>query len=102
MPDVLNRPDCLSMFGQFTRRHGIEGELRRRFGSLERGSSVIYPMAEQLRLLLDLAVVGEDRIFALEALSADRFFVHLAGGAIPRLDTARSAPQCAERCTHPR
>lgn len=74
-------------FGQFTRRHGIEGELRRRFGSLKRGPSVVYPMAEQLRLLLDLAVVGEDRIFALEALSADRLFVHLAGGAIPSLDT---------------
>lgn len=74
-------------FGQFTRRHGIERELRRRFGSLKRGSSVVYPMAEQLRLLLDLAVVGEDRIFALEALSADRLFVHLAGGAIPSLDT---------------
>ena len=77
----------LVAFGQFTRRHGVESELRRRFGALKRGAGVVYPMADQLRLLLDLAIVGEDRIFALEALSADRLFVHLAGGMIPCLDT---------------
>jgi hypothetical protein len=77
----------LVAFGRFTRRYGIERELRRRFNDLKRGSGVVYPMAEQLRLLLDLAVVGEDRVLALEALAADRLFVHLAGGVIPSLDT---------------
>ena len=77
----------LVAFGRFTRRHGVERELRRRFGALKRGTGVVYPMAEQIRLLLDLAVVGEDRVFAVEALSADRLFVHLAGGVIPSLDT---------------
>jgi hypothetical protein len=77
----------LVAFGRFTRRYGIERELRRRFNDLKREAGVVYPMAEQLRLLLDLAVVGEDRILALEALAADRLFVHLAGGVIPSLDT---------------
>jgi hypothetical protein len=77
----------LAAFGRFTRHHRVEDELRRRFGSLKRGAGVVYPMAEQLRLLLDVAVAGEDRVFALEALSSDRLFVHLAGGMIPSIDT---------------
>ncbi len=77
----------LVAFGRFTRRQGVERALRHRFGAIKRGAGVVYPMPEQLRLLLDLAIVGEDRIFALEALSADRLFVHLAGGTIPSLDT---------------
>lgn len=77
----------LVAFGRFTRRHGVERELRRRFSDLKSGSGVVYPMEAQLRLLLDLAVAGEDRIFALEALSADRLFVHLAGGMLPSIDT---------------
>jgi hypothetical protein len=77
----------LVAFGRFTRRHGVERELRRRFGALKSGAGVVYPMPEQLRLLLDLAVVGEDRVFALEALSSDRLFVHLAGGMLPSIDT---------------
>lgn len=77
----------LVAFGRFTRRHGVERELRRRFSDLKSGNGVVYPMEAQLRLLLDLAVAGEDRIFALEALSADRLFVHLAGGMLPSIDT---------------
>jgi hypothetical protein len=77
----------LVAFGQFTRRRGVEQELRERFGALKPGAAVVYPMPEQMRLLLDLAVVGEERVFALEALAADRLFVHLAGGMLPSIDT---------------
>jgi hypothetical protein len=41
---------------------------------------VVYPMPAQLRLLMDAALVGEARVFGIEALSADPLFVHLAGG----------------------
>lgn len=44
-------------------------------------------MAAQLRLLIDLFLVGEHRVFGLESLAADPVFVHLAGGIIPSLDT---------------
>lgn len=77
----------LVAFGRFTRRHGVERELRARFGSLKTGAAVVYPMPEQIRLLLDLAVAGEERVFGLEALAADRLFVHLAGGMLPSIDT---------------
>jgi hypothetical protein len=33
-------------------------------------------------------VVGEHRVFGLEALAADPLFVHLSGGVVPSLDTA--------------
>lgn len=39
-----------------------------------------------MRLLLDLVVAGEERALALEALAADRLFVHLAGGMLPSID----------------
>lgn len=77
----------LVAFGQFTRREGVERELKSRFGALKSGAGVVYPMDTQLRLLLDLAVAGQERVFALEALSSDRLFVHLAGGMLPSLDT---------------
>jgi hypothetical protein len=48
---------------------------------------VVYPMAAQMRLLMDAAAVGEQRVFGVEALSADSLFVHLAGGVVPSLDT---------------
>jgi hypothetical protein len=45
-----------------------------------------YPMDAQLRMLLDLFTVGEQRVFSLESLASDPVFVKLAGGAIPGLD----------------
>ncbi|MFT3769722.1 MAG: IS1380 family transposase [Minicystis sp.] len=44
-------------------------------------------MATQMRMLLDLFLVGEHRVFGLESLAADPLFVHLAGGVVPSLDT---------------
>ena len=49
------------MFGVFLRGLGIDQELREAFGSLKSADSV-YPMSAQLRMLLDMFVVGEHRV----------------------------------------
>lgn len=54
---------------------------------LKTGRTVVYPMAAQTRLLLDLLVVGGTRPFDLEALAHDPLLVHLAGGRLCALDT---------------
>jgi hypothetical protein len=77
----------LAAFGAFSRQIGVERELRRRFERLKTAPQVVYPMAAQMRLLIDAAVVGEDRVFGLEALAADPLFVQLAGGVVPSIDT---------------
>jgi hypothetical protein len=77
----------LAEFGRFTREIGLDSELKRRFGGMKTGHQVVYPMPEQLRLLLDAQVCGESRILGLEALAADALFVHLAGGTVPSIDT---------------
>ena len=77
----------LAQFGAFVRELGVDRELARRFGRLKSSPWVIYPMAAQMRLLIDAAVVGEERVFGLEALAADPLFVHLAGGVVPSIDT---------------
>jgi hypothetical protein len=74
------------MFGVFLRSLGVDRALREAFASLK-SRDVIYPMATQLRMLLDMFVVGEHRVFGLESLAADSLFVHLAGGVVPSLDT---------------
>jgi hypothetical protein len=48
---------------------------------------MVYPLPAQLRLLMDLAVLGHDRIFDLEALAADPLLEFLAGGYVPSIDT---------------
>jgi hypothetical protein len=74
-------------FGAFLREMGVDAHLRRLFGRLKTGAGVVYPMAAQLRLLMDVFAVGEHRPFAVESLSADPLFAHLAGGSCPGLDT---------------
>jgi Transposase DDE domain group 1 len=87
-PDpCLTRVAGLVMFGAFLRAIGVDRELSKTFGSLKTGDQVIYPMAAQLRMLLDLFVLGEPRVFGLESLSADPLFVSLCGGVVPSLDT---------------
>lgn len=75
------------MFGVFLRQLGIDQELREAFGSMK-SPDAVYPMSAQLRMFLDMLVVGEHRVFGLESLAADALFVRLAGGVIPSLDTA--------------
>jgi Transposase DDE domain group 1 len=76
----------LVMFGVFLRGLGVDRALREAFALLK-SRDAIYPMAAQLRMLLDLFIVGEQRVFGLESLAADPLFVHLAGGVVPSLDT---------------
>jgi hypothetical protein len=73
-------------FGAFIRDLGIDRKLRS-FNRMKTGASVIYPMATQMRMLIDAAVAGEERVFGLESLSADPLFVYLCGGVVPSLDT---------------
>lgn len=77
----------LAGFGAFMRELGVDTALRDQFSRLKPGALVIYPMQAQMRLLMDAAAIGEARVFAVEALSADPLFVHLAGGVVPSLDT---------------
>jgi hypothetical protein len=77
----------LVSFGAFLREIGVDRELSESFAYLKSSRSVIYPMAAQMRLLLDMFVAGEHRVFGLEALSADPLFVYLAGGGVPSIDT---------------
>jgi hypothetical protein len=77
----------LVMFGAFLRAIGVDRQLREAFGDMKTGRSVVYPMAAQLRMLLDLFVLGEHRVFGLESLSADSLFTYLCGGVVPSLDT---------------
>jgi hypothetical protein len=74
------------MFNVFLVGLGIDQELREAFGKLK-GPDVVYPMAAQLRMLIDMFAVGEHRVFGLENLAADALFTRLAGGIIPSLDT---------------
>lgn len=77
----------LVFFARVLHELGVDRELRETFARLKRGRMVIYPMELQLRTLIDLFVVGEHRVFAVEALSADPLFVQLAGGCVASLDT---------------
>lgn len=77
----------LASFGVFCREQGVDEELEKLFFRLKDGRLVVYPMEAQLRLLLDANVVGEARVFGLEALAPDPLFVRLAGGVVPSIDT---------------
>lgn len=76
----------LAEFGAFVRTIGLRKDLAERFAHLKRGRGVVYPMHEQLQLVMDLHVAGEGRVFGLEALAHDPLFVTLAGGAVPSID----------------
>ena len=77
----------LAAFGTFLREQGVDRDLARRFTRLKSGPLVVYPMPAQMRLLIDAAAVGENRVFGLESGAADALFVRLAGGVVPSLDT---------------
>lgn len=68
-------------------RHLDVDRALRRFRRLKTGQNVVYPMDAQMRLLLDAIVVGESRVFGVEALASDPLFTHLAGGVVPSIDT---------------
>jgi hypothetical protein len=74
-------------FNAFVQREGLGRQLARDFGHLKASKQVVYPMHTQMQLLLDAAVVGARRVFDFEWLAADPLFEHLAGGAVPSVDT---------------
>lgn len=74
-------------FGRFAREVGVDRDLRRGLCDMKIGPAVVYPMADQVRTLIDLFVMGEHRVFGLEAAAADSLFVHLAGGSVCSVDT---------------
>jgi hypothetical protein len=76
----------LVQFGSYLREQGVDAELGAAFGQMKRGPMVVYPMPAQMRLLLDLHVSGEARVFGIEAMAHDPLFVRLAGGAVPSID----------------
>lgn len=85
--DTLTGLGGLAPFAAWMRNEGLDDDLQRRFFRLKKSRFVVYPMEAQLRLLIDANLAGEDRVFGLEALAADRMFVHLAGGVVPSIDT---------------
>lgn len=74
-------------FGAYLRELGVDRDLQSTFGRLKRGAGVVYPVGAQMRLLMDIFAVGEHRPFAVESLSGDALFAHLAGGTCSSLDT---------------
>ncbi len=77
----------LVSFNSFLQREKLGETLRAQFGHLKTGRRVVYPMATQIQLLLDASLAGASRVFDMEWLAADPVFVHLAGGAVPSVDT---------------
>lgn len=74
-------------FGTWAGGLGIDRELRSTFGRLKPITDrVVYPMGAQLRLLLDMFVAGEGRVFGVESLAADPLFLLLCGGSVPSTD----------------
>jgi hypothetical protein len=85
--DSLTNYAGLVPFGRFTKGIGLDRQLAQTFDPMKRGKQVVYSMGNQLRLLLDLVIADEDRVFGLEALAADRLFCRLAGDSVPSIDT---------------
>jgi len=76
----------LAEFAQFARDCHVDKGLRDAFGSVKDHHLTVYPMDSVLRMLIDVNVAGEGRVFGLEALAADPLFIELAGGSVPSLD----------------
>lgn len=74
-------------FNAFVQSEHLGRRLARDFGHLKTGRQVVYPMHAQIQLLIDAAVVGARRVFDFEWLATDPIFEHLAGGAVPSIDT---------------
>lgn len=77
----------LVAFNALLEECGVAASLQKVCAPLKTGRTVVYPMATQVRLLLDLLLAGGHRVFDLEHLAADPLFVLLAGGRVCCLDT---------------
>lgn len=74
-------------FDAFLRDLGVGRRLAGLFNHLKSSQGLVYSMGSQLQLLIDVAAAGEERVFGVEYLAGDPVFKHLAGGAVPSLDT---------------
>jgi hypothetical protein len=84
---TLSAAGGLVPFDAFLRDLGLGRRMARLFNRLKSPRGLVYPMSAQLQLLIDVAAAGEDRVFGLECLAADPVVQHLAGGAVPSIDT---------------
>jgi hypothetical protein len=90
----IGKPDAslsglggLAGFNAFVQQEGLGKELRGLFEDMKVGRRVVYPMHTQIRLLIDGSIAGATRVFDFEWLAAGPLFCHLAGGAVPSIDT---------------
>lgn len=84
--DPLTGVAGLVPFGTFIRQLGVDRALHTAFDPLKSGVRMVYLVGDVLRLIMDALVVGETRIFPIEALAGDALFVRLAGGMVPSMD----------------
>jgi len=88
LQSLANQLACQPTFPSIaTRRSPPSAALHELFFRLKSGAMVIYPMEAQIELLIDAAAAGEQRVFGIEALSADPIFSYMAGGVVPSIDT---------------
>jgi hypothetical protein len=84
--DLLTGAAGLVGFGVFVQSLGLDTALHKAFDHLKSGPRMVYLMGDIVRLLIDALVVGEQRVYALEALASDALFVRLAGGMVASVD----------------
>jgi hypothetical protein len=73
-------------FGAFVKGLGVDRALHAAFDRLESGVRMVDRVGDVLRLLIDGIVVGETRVYPIEALAADALFLRLTGGMVPSVD----------------
>jgi len=84
--DPLTGVAGLVLFGSYLRKLGVDKALHATFDHLKSGVRMVYQVGDVMRLIMDALVVGEQRIFPIEALAGDPLFVLLAGGMVPSVD----------------
>jgi hypothetical protein len=84
--DPLTGVAGLVPFGAFVKGLGVDRALHAAFDPLKSGVHMVYRVGDVLRLLIDGLVVGETRVYPIEALAADALFTRLAGGMVPSVD----------------
>jgi hypothetical protein len=85
--DSLSGNAGLVLFARFAREIGLDEALHERFGHVKDPLRSVYPLDQQIRLLLDMYIAGEPRVMGLESLARDAVFVRLNGGFLPSIDT---------------
>jgi hypothetical protein len=84
--DSLSAVAGLVLFGQFVQTIGLDRELGQAFRDMKDSARSTYSMEDVLRMLIDMFVAGEDRVFGLENLASDPVFRRMNGGKAPGLD----------------